>query len=61
MVGTNGIANANYFVLASSNLSLPFSNWTRMSTNVFSGNGGFGFSNALDVNSPRQFYLLQLP
>jgi hypothetical protein len=45
-------------VLATTNVALPVSNWTRIATNSFAG-GNFSFTNA--VNLPQRFYLLQVP
>jgi hypothetical protein len=59
--GTNGTASGPYYVLAGTNLALPLSNWTRMSTNAFDLNGAFSFTNTIDPLIPQQFYLLQLP
>jgi len=57
--GTNGIANAPYLVLASTNVMQPLVQWSRIATNLFDSMGGFVFSNAL--GHPRCFYALQLP
>jgi hypothetical protein len=59
--GTNGTPGGWYYVLASTNLALPLSNWTRTATNQFAGNGSFIFTNAVQTTASRQFYLLQLP
>jgi uncharacterized protein with beta-barrel porin domain len=56
-----GIPNAPCYVLTSSNLILPLSNWTRLATNLFDSAGAFAFTNAVDRTSPPRFYLLQLP
>jgi alpha-galactosidase len=56
-----GIPNAPCYVLTSSNLTLPLSNWTRLATNLFDSTGAFAFTNAVDSTSPPRFYLLQLP
>lgn len=58
--GTNGTANAQYYVLASTNLSLPRSHWTILATNNFDSNGNFNFTNPAEPNASRMFYLLQL-
>ena len=57
--GSNGTANAFYYVLTSTNIALPASNWTRLLTNQFDGNGNFLFTNPASL--PQNFYLLQLP
>ena len=59
--GTGGPTNVPYFVLNSTNLAAPLSNWTRLLTNQFDNNGNFNFTNAISTNSPQEFYLLQLP
>jgi hypothetical protein len=58
--GSNGTANAQYHVLASTNISLPRANWTIMATNNFDGSGNFDFTNPADPNAPQMFYLMQL-
>jgi autotransporter-associated beta strand protein len=59
--GTGGVTNGNYCVLTSTNLAAPLTNWTRLLTNQFDGNGNFNFTNAMETNSPQSFFLLQLP
>ena len=59
--GSGGTSNATYYVLTSSNLTRPLSNWTRLLTNHFDGNGNFNFTNAPGTNVPQSFYLLQIP
>jgi len=59
--GSNGVPGWNYYVLASSNVTMPLSNWTRLATHVFDGSGNFSFTNGVPTNASRQFYLLQLP
>lgn len=58
--GTGGVANASYYLLGSSNLAAPLTNWTRLLTNQFDNNGNFNFTNLMDANSPQNFYILQL-
>jgi hypothetical protein len=60
MSGTNGVPNWTYYVLTSTNLSLPLSNWTTTATNTFDGAGNFNFTNSPNPNTPRTFYLLKL-
>ncbi len=59
--GTGGPSSSNYWVLASTNVALPLTNWTRILTNQFNGTGAFIFTNAIDAALPRRFYLLQVP
>ena len=59
--GTGGVSNGAYYVLISSNLLTPLTNWTYLATNQFDGQGGFIFTNTAQTNAPQLFYLLQLP
>jgi hypothetical protein len=59
--GTNGLPFASYYVLTSTNLSLPFGSWTPIATNAFEFDGTFSFTNAIDPNAPQLFYRLQVP
>lgn len=59
--GSNGLAKGTYYVLASTNLTLPWNQWTTIATNTFDGSGNFNFSNAINQALPGQFYLLQIP
>jgi hypothetical protein len=59
--GSNGAPGGDYYVLISTNVALPSSNWTRVATNQFSGSGTFSFTNAILSNQPQLFYRLQLP
>jgi len=59
-IGTGGVGNANYFVLASTNIALPLANWTCILTNQFDSAGNFDFTNAINPNWPQTFYSLQL-
>ena len=61
MTGSNGTANTSYYVLTSTNVALPMTNWARLITNQFDGSGNFIFSNSIDPATPRLFYRLQLP
>ena len=61
LTGTGGLSHGTYFVLTSTNIALPLSNWTRLFTSQFDASGNFNFTNAFDPNSPQAFYLLQLP
>jgi fibronectin-binding autotransporter adhesin len=58
--GTNGLANSNYYVLTSTNLTLPLSNWTVLSTNAFSGAGTFSVTNTNAIPSP-SYYIIAIP
>jgi autotransporter-associated beta strand protein len=59
--GSGGVASANFYLLASTNLVTPLTNWTLLTTNQFDTNGNFNFTNTVNTNSPQSFYLLELP
>jgi hypothetical protein len=59
--GTNGTPGATYYVLGSTNLTVPLSNWTVIGSDVFDGDGSFSFGIDLDPTVPRQFFRLQVP
>jgi hypothetical protein len=58
---TNGITNAVYTVLMTTNIALPLTNWVAVATNV-PGTGSFTFTATNVVNrtaAPKRFYILQ--
>ena len=59
--GGGGNAGGSYQVLASTNVTLPASNWISVATNVFDGSGNFSFTNAIAPGVPQQFFLIRLP
>jgi autotransporter-associated beta strand protein len=61
MSGTGGVTNGTYFVLGSTNLAAPVTNWTRLMTNQFDAGGNLIFTNTMNSNVPQSYYLLQLP
>jgi hypothetical protein len=60
MSGTNGVRGGTYYVLTSTNLSLPLASWLRVATNLFDASGDFTCTNSMAGGSPQRFYLLQL-
>jgi len=58
--GTNGVRGWPYFILTSTNLAVPWVNWTRTATGYFDPGGNFQFTNAASTNAPQSFYRLQL-
>jgi len=59
--GTGGVTNGTYYVLTSTNIATPVTNWLRLLTNQFDGSGNFSSTNIINPGSPQSFYLLQLP
>jgi hypothetical protein len=57
--GNNGLANAVYNILSSTNVATPLTNWTVTATHVFDINGNFNATNAITPGTPNTFYRLQ--
>ena len=58
--GTNGTSGNGYYVLTSTNLAQPLADWTPLATNTFMEGGNFSFTNTVNANAPRQFFILKL-
>jgi autotransporter-associated beta strand protein len=58
--GSNGVANWPCYLLATTNLGLPASQWPCVATDMFDGDGNFIITNTCPTNSPQQYFLLQL-
>jgi autotransporter-associated beta strand protein len=54
--GTNGTANATYYVLTTTNLTTPLANWLTIATNSYDANGNFSVTNAINPGTPQRFY-----
>lgn len=49
-----------YYLLTSANLKLPLSQWTRVLTNQFDGNGNLNLStNVINPADDQRFFILQ--
>jgi autotransporter-associated beta strand protein len=59
VAGSNGGPGGTYWLLGSSNLNLPASNWMVIATNAFDSNGGFIYTNPIDPSAPQFFYMLK--
>jgi len=59
--GIGGTLNGTYYVLMTTDLTQPFTNWTLIATNQFDSLGGFIFTNVAQTNVPQQFYILKVP
>jgi len=57
--GTGGVGNASFYLLGSSSIATPLSNWTRLYTGQFDSGGNFHFTNASGTND-QNYYRLQL-
>jgi hypothetical protein len=59
--GSSGVPGASFYLLGTTNLATPMTNWTRLLTNTFDNNGNFDFTNLLNTNGPQNFFRLQAP
>ncbi len=61
--GSGGPADGGYYywLLSSTNLSLPLTNWSIMATNPFDADGNFSNQIPVTPGSPQTFYRLQMP
>lgn len=57
--GTNGTPGATYYVLSTTNVALPLSEWTPIATNQLDSSGAFHFTNSESLS--QQYFILQLP
>jgi hypothetical protein len=60
LTGSNGSPGAPYYILTTTNLDLPITNWTILSTNNFDSSGNFSFTNSAPLGTQR-YFLLRLP
>jgi hypothetical protein len=57
--GTNSQAGATYYLLSTTNVALPVSQWKTIATNVAAGTTySFTGTNAVTAGRPQQFYIL---
>ena len=58
---TNGQSGRTYYVLTSTNVILPLSQWLPVTTNILSASGNFiiTVSNSFSRALPQRFYILK--
>ncbi len=60
--GTNNAgAGGTYHLLSSTNLTVPLSNWSTVTSGSFDANGNVNSTNPVNPTTPRNFYILQVP
>ncbi len=59
LTGSGGTPGGNYYLLTTTNLTLPVTQWTRLATNLFDGSGNFNCTNAVNLGWSQTFYQLQ--
>jgi hypothetical protein len=59
--GEDGLAGQTYYVLGTTNLTLPLNQWTLVATNIPGQTGDFTITltNAVNPNNPQNFYILK--
>jgi hypothetical protein len=60
-IGSNGPAGGTNYLVASTNLALPLSEWSRIATNKFDLTGNFAITNSIPANVSQRFHRLTLP
>jgi len=60
MSGSWGAPNATFYLLTSTNLNLPISQWTPVLTNQFDNNGNYNLTNPMSA-APEVYYILEQP
>jgi autotransporter-associated beta strand protein len=58
ITATNGADGGQFVLMGSTNLLLPFSQWTPVLTNNFNGNGNLDLTNVINTSNPLEFYIL---
>ena len=61
LAGTAGAPTWTFYLLASTNISSPLSNWSAVQTGAFDAFGNFQLTNGEDPTLPQNFFILQLP
>lgn len=59
--GNNGAPGATFYVLTTTDVTLPLGNWTVIETNTFDAGGSFTFTNTVTLADPQRFYALKVP
>jgi autotransporter-associated beta strand protein len=59
--GSGGVPATTFYVLTSTNVTLPLNQWSMLMTNQFDSFGRFAVTNAVNPALPGLFYLLQVP
>lgn len=53
--GSGGQASGTYYIIGTTNLALPVTQWTVLSTNSFDGSGNFNISVPVSPSKPQQY------
>ncbi|HTB84565.1 MAG TPA: hypothetical protein VK742_12995, partial [Candidatus Sulfotelmatobacter sp.] len=59
LMGTNGSMNGTFYVVTTTNLTTPMTNWTYLFTNQFDGSGNFNVTNPYTPLWPASFFRIK--
>jgi hypothetical protein len=57
--GTGGTLSGTFYVLTTTNLTLPLASWTVLSTNQYDASGNFNVTNPFSTGVPQRFYMIK--
>jgi hypothetical protein len=60
LTGTGGVTNAVYYLVGTTNLTIPMPQWTVLATNTFDGSGSFSTSVPVNLTNQAEFLGLKL-
>jgi rhamnogalacturonan endolyase len=60
LTGSGGTPNWSYYVLATTNVTLPTAQWAILATNTFGPTGSFAYTNLVDPGVPQLFLRIQV-
>jgi len=61
MSGSGGAPGAMYLVMTTTNVALPFGQWSTAATNFFSAGGNFAFTNSLSPPFSQRYFRIHVP
>jgi autotransporter-associated beta strand protein len=61
LTASGGAAGVGYSILFSTNLTMPFVNWSLINTGLWDINGNFTLTNGISPGAPAGFYIFHVP
>jgi fibronectin-binding autotransporter adhesin len=61
LTGTHGVTNGTFYVLSSTDLTLPVDFWSPVATNTFNGSGNFNVTVPVTPGEPERYFMIRLP
>jgi len=59
MSGSGGSAGGTFYVITTTNVLTPLTNWVVLSTNSYDGAGNFSVTNPVSLGTPQRFYRIK--